>query len=172
MKRRTVFFFCLIVLSGSLHPSPTRITEKEFAAVMRIGRALDVPPSVTAALMLEESSGCPDARGPVVKGYRALGLFQIYTKPDNLADLLDHEWVRRGRRLVDFDILNPEHNAIVALGYLSRLHSRFRSWEVALIYFNNGDVKNAPLETVLYAKRIVANMFCGYPWTRRKNYVR
>jgi len=102
--------------------------------------------------MYEESRGELNAVSQQTsEGYVSKGLFQIYTKPDDLAWILWKFW----KSDEPFDIENPIDNATVALAYLSSLHDRFGNWYEACLYFNHGDVKGCSEQTRAYARRIV-----------------
>lgn len=129
------------------------ISWRTLCEVLAIGQRAGVPSEISYALMMEESGGNATARSPITsEGYRSRGLFQLYERPSNLTDLLSKYWVGR------FDILNPLHNATVALRYLAALHRRFGSWEPALWYYNCGRITNVPAITKAYARRILASV--------------
>jgi soluble lytic murein transglycosylase-like protein len=163
MRKPALLLFCL-VLAAKAYSSPVHISRYMFARVLSIAAEEGIPASVAVSLMLEESEGNPSARGPLVRGYRARGLFQLYMEPGNLEYLLRSYWTARGHRTEDFQILNPEHNALVGLAYLASLHARFHSWERALWYYNYGDVRHVPQSTKGYAKRIIESMNESWPW--------
>lgn len=149
MKRLAAFLtlFLLPVLAFS-----TPIDSKTREKVYQIGLSFHVPVSVTRQLMYEESRGEPKAVShQTSEGYVSRGLFQIYTKPDDLEWILWKFW----KSEKPFDIENPIDNATLALAYLSSLHDRFGNWYEACLYFNHGDVKGCSKETKAYAKRIV-----------------
>ena len=126
--------------------------------VVAIGKEAGVPPSITKALMWEESRGFVKAKSKMVKGYRSLGLYQLYSNPSNLHELLNKFWYPRldgfvGERWA-FDIWNPRDNAKVGLRYLSALRRQYGSWYNALLFYNAGTIKKAPKSTRDYARRI------------------
>jgi len=144
-------FLPLLLLASALSAAP--IDDATFAAVLVIGYAHGVPRSVTQALVTEESGGDATARSrPTAEGYCSRGLVQLYTRPDNLAYLLENHWPGDP---ACFDIDDPRYNATVGLGYLAELHERYGNWFQALLFYNCGRVRNAPESTRLYAKRIV-----------------
>ena len=144
----SIFLLLFFSLSCS---ALTKITETERQNVYEIGRQNGVPASIVRALMAEESGGYVDAVShKTSEGYVSRGLFQLYTRPDYLAWLLDRFWTGD-----TFDIEDPIDNATVALSYLSALHKRFGNWYQALVYYNHGDIKAYPQSTRSYAKRII-----------------
>ncbi len=124
--------------------------------VVQLGKEAGVPSTITLALMHEESNGNPRAKSREVGGYRSVGLFQLYTKPTNLNELLNKFWYAYDEdEAAEFDIYNPEHNAKVALRYLAALHRQFGGWYEALCFYNHGDTEHVPEGTKAYALRIV-----------------
>lgn len=120
--------------------------------VYQIGLLNGVPVSITRQLMHEESGGDPKAVSPMTPaGYHSRGLFQLYTKPDQLAWILARYW----KSDKPFDIENPIDNATVALAYLADLHRRFGTWFLALCYYNHGSIYGCSNETIAYANRII-----------------
>ena len=141
----------LVLLLCSAPVWAETVNQKTLAEVIAIGETYKVPESVVKALMHEESGGDPKAQGRLVNGYRAEGLFQIYTEPDNYKYLLWKYWKSDKK----FDIFNPTDNAEVALHYLADLHKQFHSWYKALLFFNSGRVAGAPESSKEYALRII-----------------
>lgn len=141
-----------LCLAMSLSAMGERISPRMVEYVLIIGEIEGVPRSVTRQLMAEESGGHFDARSKLTKeGFRSVGLFQIYERPDNLVSLVSRYWDCGG----EFDIVNPVHNATVALRYLAGLHNRFGNWLQALYYYNHGSLVDVPQSTKDYARRIV-----------------
>ena len=102
--------------------------------------------------MYEESRGELNAVSQQTsEGYVSKGLFQIYTKPDDLEWILWKFW----KSDKPFDIEDPIDNAMVALAYLSSLHERFGNWYQACIYYNHGSIYGYSEQTRAYARRIV-----------------
>jgi hypothetical protein len=129
------------------------ITPAEKVRVLAIGRRYGVPESVVKQLAHEESKWDCDAKSYVTwEGYYSAGLFQIYTRPDNLNYLIWKYWKHDPKC---FDIKNPEHNAEIALHYLSDLHKFYGNWYEALLFYNHGDISTAGEETKAYALRII-----------------
>lgn len=148
-KSRAALMFLLLFLSINVYA----IDSKTFQEVMNIADSNGVPRSVAKALMMEESEGNAKARSWITKeGYRSEGLFQLYTRPDNIAYLLINHHQGDVR---SFDIMDPIDNANVALCYLAALHRRFGNWFQALLFYNCGRVHNAPESTRAYARRII-----------------
>jgi soluble lytic murein transglycosylase-like protein len=148
---RAIAFAALVLVSASL--SADQIGAEMLSRVLAIGDAEGIPRSVVFALMAEESGGDAEAVSWMTRdGYRSEGLFQLYTRPDNLGHLLDCHW--RGDRRA-FRIMDPIDNSRVALAYLSDLHRRFGNWFQALLFYNCGRVIDAPESTRAYAKRII-----------------
>jgi hypothetical protein len=131
----------------------TKVIDKKTKHIIyEIGLSKGVPKSITDRLMYEESNYDDHAESGCTKeGYNSKGLFQIYTRPDNLNELVDKFWLGKE----EFYIYNPVHNATVALGYLASLHKQYGSWYNALLFFNHGDIKTASEKTKLYALRII-----------------
>lgn len=151
MKKLVIML--LMGLMPYLLCAKTRITTQQYNKVMEIAASNGVPASVARQLMVEESSGFVDAVSPKTpSGYCSEGLFQLYMRPDNINYLLNMFWPYDR---ADFDVNNPEHNAIVAMGYLSWLHKRFGTWYKALIFYNHGSLKNVSDCTKAYALRII-----------------
>lgn len=140
------------VLAVMLPLYAERISAGTREKVEAIGKAHGVPVSVVRAMISEESGGDCLAVGPVVDGYSAKGLFQIYTKPSNLDYLMWKYW-KKDRK---FDIFCPEDNAEVALHYLSDLHKAYRTWYRALLFYNCGRIEGAPAVSEGYAARIIS----------------
>lgn len=150
IQKITVSIFLLLFFSLPCS-SLTKITAAQEKKVYEIGARNGVPASIIRALMAEESGGYVDAVShETADGYVSRGLFQLYTRSDYLAWLLDQFWTGR-----EFDIEDPIDNATVALAYLSSLHKRFGNWYQALVYYNHGDVAHYPESTRNYAKRII-----------------
>jgi hypothetical protein len=120
--------------------------------VYRIGLKYGVPVSVTDRLMYEESKYNDHAESDYTpEGYNSKGLFQLYTKPENIDYLVWKYWNKKET----FDIYNYIHNSTVALQYLSALHKFYDSWYEALLFYNHGDIKTASEGTKAYARRII-----------------
>lgn len=151
MKKLVILM--LMGLMPYLLCAKTKITTQQYSKVMRVAADNGVPASVARRLMFEESAMYVDAVSPKTSaGYVSRGLFQLYMKPENINYLLDMFWPYDK---ADFDVDNPEHNAIVAMGYLSWLHKRFGTWYKALIYYNHGSLNNVSDHTKAYALRII-----------------
>jgi len=147
---------CLMLLFSIFYMFPkdhrTKITPVQWDRVTEIGRKLKIPYSITYQLAYEESQFYSDARSDITpEGYRSIGLFQLYTKPNNINYLVYKYW----KSSESFDITNPEHNAVVALSYLRDLHIQYGNWYEALLFFNHGDIATASVKTRKYARRIV-----------------
>jgi hypothetical protein len=147
---RLTAFLTLLILPVMIHAAP--IDDETREKVYKIGLENGVPVSVTRQLMHEESRGDAKAVSPLTSaGYSSKGLFQIYTKPDQLAWILWKFW--KSEKV--FDIENPIDNATVALAYLSSLHDRFGNWYEALLFYNHGNVIGCSKATKAYAIRII-----------------
>jgi hypothetical protein len=150
--------FILITIVFILSLPLFALTEKEYYMILIIGKAYNIPFSITSQLMIEESS-CDELQdGQIVNGYKAKGLFQIYTEPKNYNYLLWKYWNTN----TVFDIYNPIYNSIVSLHYLSDLHKRFGNWKHALYYYNCGYINNVPNSTRKFAKRITNASYKTY----------
>lgn len=92
IQKITVSIFLLLFLflpAAAL----TKITDKQLREVYEIGARNGIPLSIVRALMAEESGGYVDAVShKTEEGYVSRGLFQLYTRPDYLAWLLDRFW--------------------------------------------------------------------------------
>lgn len=120
--------------------------------VIDIGSGYDVPESIVKALMHEESNCDPTAISKLSKdGFVSIGLFQIYTAPENLNYLLWKYWKHKRQ----FCITDPLDNAEVALHYLSDLHKYYKNWYKALLFYNHGNIETAEESTKAYARRII-----------------
>ena len=82
-------------------------------------------------------------------GWLSVGLYQIYTKPDNLSFLLNHFWYGRGE-YEPLDLKNPIHSAKIGLRYLAYLHKKFGTWYAANVSYNG-----AGAYSYVRARRIV-----------------
>lgn len=143
----------VIVLSMTAVCFARQITADELAIVYRIADYHGVPRAVVNQQIKEESGGDTNAVSHMTaEGYTSQGLFQLYTRPDNLEYLLFLFW-KQPRD--EFDIFDPVDNAMVAIAYMEWLHSRFGNWFQACLYYNAGTVKNVPQHTRDYARRIV-----------------
>jgi hypothetical protein len=106
---RALAFAALVLVSASL--SADQISAATLSRVLAIGDAEGVPRSVVLALMAEESGGDAEAVSWMTReGYRSEGLFQIYTRPDNIGHLL-----ARGE-LVPPGLTQQLENGDVAMG--------------------------------------------------------
>jgi soluble lytic murein transglycosylase-like protein len=146
-KIPVIFMF----LSISFPACADLLDSEDVARIIEIGTRAGVPPSVTAALMHEESRGDPRAESRTTsEGFKSRGLFQLYEK-------FETELVRKFFPYArsTFNIWNPYDNAEVALRYLEALHSRFGNWYEALVYYNCGRINGAPEASRAYARRIV-----------------
>ena len=130
-----------------------------------------VPLSVAHQMQVEESGdpttgawGDAFAIGPVTaEGYRGLGVYQLYDKPENMAYLVRKYWTPYHRApkgapascAMPFDVFNYLHNTELAMRYLADLHRRFGTWERALWYYQSGTVAGVNEKTKDYARRIV-----------------
>lgn len=148
-----VFLVCLFACL-SKPAQAERIPAATLTRVLAIAKAEGVPKSVALALMREESGGDPHAESIRVRGYRSVGLYQLYEAPWNLNELVAKFW-RPYEEWTLFDIRDPIHNAKVGLRYLAALHREYGSWYRALLFYNSGTVRNAPEDTRAYALRIV-----------------
>lgn len=144
----------LLFVASMLHAAP--ISKATLSAVLDIGDAAGVPRSVVVALMQEESGGDAAAVSRAVGGFRSIGLFQLYSRPADMAWKLSRFWTAP---LADFDVWDPIDNATVALRFLAWAHERYGNWLQALYYYNHGDVEHVPEATREYARRIV-----NYPY--------
>ena len=153
-----LFLLCFMLLFiQPIYSAP--IDDDTFKQVMLISDDLGVPRSVAARLMYEESGnpgrGNPLAKGDEPTGWLSLGLYQIHTKPSNLNYLVNKYYYGKGYT-EPFNIFNPIHNAIVALGYLADKHTQLGTWYHACCFYNCGCVKNVPERTKAYAMRIIS----------------
>ena len=150
MKKICVFI--ILILLSYINIYAKVIDNKTKLTIYEIGLSKGIPVSITDKLMYEESRYNDHAESKYTnEGYNSKGLFQIYTKPDNLNDLIDKFWTGDE----NFDIYNPIHNATVALGYLAALYKQYGNWYDALLFYNHGDIKTASEDTKAYALRII-----------------
>lgn len=161
MTRRILF---LAALFAAFYLTAEPIDHATFRAVMLIADQEGVPRSVAARLMFEESGdpwtgsrGNPEAFNKEPSGYMSLGLFQLHTKPSNIEELKRKDWIERGEK-EPFGIMNPLHNATIALRYLARKHRDLGTWYRAVCFYNSGKTKQAEMteRTKLYATRIIS----------------
>src|SRR5574344_1899517 len=135
MKKFLIIFFVLIPSFAHSRIIDQNTKDK----IYLIGTHYGVPVSITDRLMYEESRYWDDAQSPIVDGYVSRGLFQIYTKPENLNYLLNSYW-KENRQ---FDIYNAIDNATLALAYLAGLHRQYKTWYRALLFYNHGGIETA-----------------------------
>lgn len=148
----------LILALSALPLSAAPISRETHAIVMLIAEASGVPRSVANQLQIEESGdwhtgtwGDPCAVGPIgADGYRSRGLYGISMKWQAYLVSLYYPHAP-----AYFDWSNPCDSAVVGLGYLSALHKRFGTWELALYFYNCGRVVDVPEDTKSYARRII-----------------
>lgn len=149
---KKVCIFIIIISLFCINAYTKVIDNRTKHIIYEIGLSKGVPKSITDRLMYEESRYDDHAESEYTKeGYNSKGLFQIYTRPDNLNELIDKFWKRNEK----FDIYNPVHNATVALSYLSALHKQYGNWYDALLFYNHGNIHTASGGTKAYAHRII-----------------
>ena len=149
---KKVCIFIILISLFCINAYTKVIDNRTKHIIYEIGLSKGVPKSITDRLMYEESKYDDHAESEYTKeGYNSKGLFQIYTRPDNLEYIVSKFWTGNEK----FDIYNPVHNATAALGYLSALHRQYGSWYEALLFYNHGSIKTASEDTRLYAHRIV-----------------
>ena len=149
-----ILFYALC--AASLSAEPLSVSDHE--SIMLIADMLGVPRSVADRLQIEESGdphtgawGDSEAIGPVGSdGSRSRGLYGISMRWQSY--LVGLYFPHPAQY---FDWASPIDSAVVGLGYLAALHSRFGSWERALWFYNAGRVEDVPEETRAYARRIV-----------------
>lgn len=158
--RRAVLLLALALAAIPMVAEP--ISPATWRAVMAEAARQGVPLSIANRMQIEESGdprtggwGNALAIGRVSKeGYRALGLYQIYDKPSNMAWLVRKYWTPY-HLATPFDVFNPLHNTALAMRYLAALHRRLGTWYAALCYYQCGRVEGASERTRGYARRIV-----------------
>jgi hypothetical protein len=150
VKRLCIFIIAVQLFCFNAY---TKVIDKHTKQIVyKIGLSKGVPKSVTDRLMYEESKYDDHAESQYTEeGYNSKGLFQLYTRPDNINDLIYRYWTGKD----EFDIYNPVHNATVALSYLSILHKYYGNWYDALLFYNHGDICTASEGTKAYALRII-----------------
>lgn len=124
------------------------IPEEYQALVFRYAAETGVPLDIGIRLIYEESRWNPDAIGD--NGHSMdLGLCQL-----NERYLDMYRWnLNKGVPINPFD---PEDSIKIGFRKLAKLWRITGSWERALIAYNSGRYRNAPLTSVKYAKRILS----------------
>ena len=171
MKKIFILFFICVKLYS------TPVDDKTFIHVLEIAESEDVPASIAAGQLLEESGDKKSgSRGDFSvkskkpeddEGYYSESGFQIYMNPKkNLNWLLDMFWYGFNET-EEFDVYNYVHNTKLAMRYMSYLHKTYGSWFLAACYYNCGPpgidykskkpkTKKIPERSKIYAMNIIS----------------